>query len=810
MNVERYARAKELFLLTFEQSREGRYELLQPGVSARREMLREVEHLLHRYDDSREWRPRLVGQVERGDRAERDDSQPAKQPLDRVGRYRVLSKLGEGGMGEVYRARTEVSAARWLSSCCATSSPETAKRLARFEREARTLASFNHSNVATVHSFETEGDTAFLVMELVEGETLAKRLSRGPMTLEEALPIFLQIADGLEAAHQQSIVHRDLKPANIAVCENGTVKLLDFGIARPIGPGRPSGPPSDSASQPARVTREGQVVGTAAYMSPELARGQDVDRRADVWAFGCCLYEALTGDLQAEDLDAREGTSELSEHDLIGQHLGKAPRILRDLLARCLEKDPDHRLAEMSEARSMIERALRARTRRRVKWALAAVATVVLGLAAGAWWLGGRQAGEGEEPIPTENMNAYHAYVAGLEARRLAERRALGRLARRAHARARGRSSILGFGLAWARLSSSHARLIQRGHDRSDARYEAAERALRQAKLHAPVHGQTLVAQGRLSLLRGDQDRAARELERASQKLPNDEGLLLLRGNLERRRGDFEESLELYEKAVMLGPRSAGAACQLAMTLTSMRRYEQADGHYQRAINLGPEYGGCYAWRAWNQVLWKGWAAGEQIDLLPPSDTRDGGGWWYWIDLNLGSLRCRPRLGWSSCRPRAWCERNTSIPERCSAPWVYERNGETGLARSSWQAARTTLESRLEQTPDDARLASSLGRAFAALGYRDEALFHGRRAVDLMPISKNPLSGARRVFHLASIHARLGEVDEALDLLEQIFSRPAVVSFPYLESDPVFHALRDHPRYRRLKQKHAWRPQGTK
>ena len=267
-----------------------------------------------------------------------------------------------------------------------------------------------------MHSFETEGETAFLVMELVEGESLASRLKRGSMALDDALPIFLQIADGLEAAHRLGIVHRDLKPANIAVSENGTVKLLDFGIALPIGPRRPSGDSPELSQQPERVTREGQVLGTAAYMSPEQAGGQEVDKRTDVWAFGCCLYEALTGDLLAEDLDARERTSELSEHDLIGQHLGTAPRSLRDLLTRCLEKDPDDRLAEMSDARREIERALSARTGRRVRWALAAVAAVVFALAAGAWWLGSRPAGEVGEPVPTEDMDAYHAYVAGLEA----------------------------------------------------------------------------------------------------------------------------------------------------------------------------------------------------------------------------------------------------------------------------------------------------------------------------------------------------------------------------------------------------------
>ncbi|MDX1382548.1 MAG: serine/threonine-protein kinase, partial [Thermoanaerobaculia bacterium] len=247
------------------------------------------------------------------------------QPGTLLGQYEVLSSLGAGGMGEVYRAKDrtlgrEVAVKLLLDEVAAD--PE---RLARFEREARVLASLNHPNLATLHGFFTaapvadgggpepqeSGEVPFLVMELVEGETLADRIARGPIPLAEAIPIFVQIADGLEAAHRAGVIHRDLKPANVKLsmagaASAGGVKILDFGLAKAMASGAESDPSeSPTITQVASyaATRQGQILGTAAYMSPEQAKGRELDRRADVWALGVCLYEALTGRraFQADD-----------------------------------------------------------------------------------------------------------------------------------------------------------------------------------------------------------------------------------------------------------------------------------------------------------------------------------------------------------------------------------------------------------------------------------------------------------------------------------------------------------------------------
>src|ERR1043165_674257 len=222
----------------------------------------------------------------------------ALSPGTRLGAYEILSLLGTGGMGEVYRARDTRLGRDVAIKILPADVAANPDRLARFEREAQVLAALNHPNVAHIHGFEDSTGVPALVMELVEGPTLADRLGRGAMTLDDALPIAKQIADGLEAAHEQGIVHRDLKPANIKVREDGTVKILDFGLAKALEPKQPSGVDvtnSPTITTPAMMTGIGVILGTAAYMSPEQAKGRPADKRSDVWAFGCVLYEMLTG-----------------------------------------------------------------------------------------------------------------------------------------------------------------------------------------------------------------------------------------------------------------------------------------------------------------------------------------------------------------------------------------------------------------------------------------------------------------------------------------------------------------------------------
>jgi serine/threonine protein kinase len=217
-------------------------------------------------------------------------------PGMRLGPYQVTEQIGEGGMGEVYRA-TDTTLARSVAiKVLPEAVASDAERLARFEREAKTLASLNHPNIAQVYGFEKSDGVRAIVMELVEGPTLADRIAAGPIPIDEALQIASQIAEALEAAHDHGIIHRDLKPANVKVRSDGTVKVLDFGLAKGLDAvAAVSGASlSPTITSPA-MTHAGIILGTAAYMSPEQARGKPVDRRADIWAFGCVLFEMLAG-----------------------------------------------------------------------------------------------------------------------------------------------------------------------------------------------------------------------------------------------------------------------------------------------------------------------------------------------------------------------------------------------------------------------------------------------------------------------------------------------------------------------------------
>ncbi len=272
----------------------------------------------------------------------------------RLGNYEVVSSLGAGGMGEVYRARDEKLGREVAIKLLRQEVSNDPERLARFTREARVLASLNHPNIATLHGFETAQDTPFLVMELVEGETLAERIKRGAIPVEEALALFLQIADGLEAAHDKGVIHRDLKPANIKVTDEGAAKILDFGLAKAMTAESTMGDPnsSESPTLTAAATKPGQILGTTAYMSPEQAKGGAVDKRADVWAFGACLYEALTGERAFQGDSAQDVLGSVLKLDPAWDALPSAtPTPLRRLLRRCLEKNPNDRLRDIGDAR---------------------------------------------------------------------------------------------------------------------------------------------------------------------------------------------------------------------------------------------------------------------------------------------------------------------------------------------------------------------------------------------------------------------------------------------------------------------------
>ncbi len=282
-----------------------------------------------------------------------------------LGPYEIIAAVGAGGMGEVYSARDNNLKREVAIKVLPEQFASDLERLARFRREAQLLASLNHTNIATIYGLEESGGTHYLVMELVPGETLAERIKRvGPVPMEEALGIATQIAEALEHAQEHGIIHRDLKPANVKVTPDGQVKVLDFGLAKAFSADGSDSPDTFDSNSPTVLTGSptmpGVILGTAAYMSPEQAKGKVVDKRTDIWAFGCVLYELLTGKM----VFTGENVQEIIAGILKGEPEWDAlpdntlPGI-RALLRRCLQKDAKHRLRDAADVQIQIEDSLK-------------------------------------------------------------------------------------------------------------------------------------------------------------------------------------------------------------------------------------------------------------------------------------------------------------------------------------------------------------------------------------------------------------------------------------------------------------------
>src|SRR4029453_3559119 len=278
----------------------------------------------------------------------------------RLGPYEIRSLLGAGGMGEVYRARDTKLNREGAIKVLPESVARDPDHLARFQREAHVLAALNHPNIAHIHGLEESDGLRALIMELVEGPTLADRIALSPIPLNDALPIAKQIAEALEAAHEQGIIHRDLKPANIKVRPDGTVKVLDFGLAKAFDPTLASPPGlTQSPTLSLHATYAGLILGTAAYMSPEQAAAKPVDKRADVWSFGVVLWEVVPGRQLFAGETISHTLADVLRADIdFSQLPADAPLSIRELLRRCLDRDVKRRLRDIGEARVAIDRAL--------------------------------------------------------------------------------------------------------------------------------------------------------------------------------------------------------------------------------------------------------------------------------------------------------------------------------------------------------------------------------------------------------------------------------------------------------------------
>jgi eukaryotic-like serine/threonine-protein kinase len=342
---DRWARVKEIFHLALERPPAERAAFVAEAADDA-EVVAEVGKLLAANDSMGTFieRPVALGAA-------------AIRDVAHLAHYEILSTLGSGGMGDVYRARdTKLNrdVALKILQPAVTGDPDS---LARLRREARVLASLNHPHIAAIYGVEDAADITALILELVEGPTLADRIAHGPMSIADVLLIARQIAEALEAAHERGVIHRDLKPANIKVRPDGTVKVLDFGIAKALDPPAPFGENAQRPAQP--VTQTGVILGSAAYMSPEQVRGSTVDRRSDLWAFGVVLYEMLTGRRMFTGLTASDTfVAVLTTEPDWGALPASTPAAIHRLLRRCLEKDRKQRFESAADARLEIDEAL--------------------------------------------------------------------------------------------------------------------------------------------------------------------------------------------------------------------------------------------------------------------------------------------------------------------------------------------------------------------------------------------------------------------------------------------------------------------
>ena len=396
---------------------------------------------------------------------------------------------------------------------------------------------------------------------------------------------------------------------------------------------------------------------------------------------------------------------------------------------------------------------------------------------------------------PTSNMEAYTAYLRGLEAE-----------SRPGWEFEDGRDAVdmfrraveldPEFTLAWSKLSESHAHIFDRGYDRSPERAAAARRAIERAVSLEPDLPETRRALGRFYYdVERDYEKALPEMEAAFEKFPNDGKMMAEIGWINARRdGGFEKLVDLCEKAANLDPSSSDRAFSLGLALMQARQYERADQTLLRAVALSPDNRTAGGLRFWNARLWKGWEGWEEMVREQPMMDPQGDYWWFWYHVRRRDWQGAQREV-DLMRAEGPIDQSMYVPRDLFQAWLHSALDEHELARASYESARVRLESLLEERPEDYRLEHSLAFVYAGLGDKSQAIRHAERNVALLPVSEDALEGPTRLWGLAMVYARLGDAEAASDVMARVFSLPGQLSVALMESDPHFDGIREHPRY---------------
>ncbi len=721
-----------------------------------------------------------------------------------VSHFRIIEPVGAGGMGIVYRAHDTRLNRHVALKLPLASVQVDSKGRARFLREAHAVGALDHPNVCSVYGAgESEEGRLFLAMALYTGETLKSRIAReGPLAVSDALEIARQVSMGLECAHSAGVTHRDLKPGNIMLTPDGTVKILDFGLAKLSDPG-------DTVSNVGGL-------GTACYMSPEQVLGHPVDGRADLWSLGVLLYEMLTG------LRPFTGGDPVSIAHAIVHAETPRPSVLRpslpkgvdQLVMATLHKEPGQRYGSAAGVTTDICAIQRG--------AMPAISHNVANLSR-AWWRNHkRRAGVAFFALatgmifvgttnpelfahllaskPTGNQKAYEFYLRGRDYERNGPLAGADSLYRRALALDKD------FALPRARLAVVHMASTLGPMDAQ--RLEQARQEATAALQIRPGLADAHYALGLYWQRRDQNDRALAEFAKARKGLGESGELHAAMGTSFRSLGRWEEAVTAFERALDLEPANIIYAPALALTYGRLRRYREGVSIWERYIALTPDAYPFMLIKGYAFTRWKGTPDTLAAALRRIPADWDARGMATHARVYLARLERRPAdavAALAASRHSISEDDMLYRPHSLLRAMAYAEAGDPARARANFDSARAILQDSVAAHPDDSRLHIALGLALAGLGQRDGAIRAAERAMDLAPLSTDIVRATCFMGGAAEIFASLGENDAAIRLLDRLLQLPAgrEASVPLLRVDPAYDRLRDDPSFQRMLERYS-------